>query len=103
LGAPIGLGVSCARRSGGEAGFTAAGLGARGFPLRPGRSGGSIPGALSCLRPWSGIGDRVYAWNGGASPAIMRRRRHPTARAYPRSAGYRTGMKLRVEVGKRSA
>jgi hypothetical protein len=45
----------------------------------------------------------VYAWIEEASPAMMRYETAPPQRAASRSAGYRTGQKLRVEVDNRSA
>jgi hypothetical protein len=46
---------------------------------------------------------RVYAWIEWSPPAMMLGETAPPHRAVPRSAGYRTGHKLRVEVDNRSA
>jgi hypothetical protein len=79
--------------------------------MRSGRLAGSVPSTLGGSRlalalglgAFSAISVRVYAWNGEAPPAMMGGDASPSHRAASRSAGYRTGHKLVVEVDNRSA
>ena len=85
---------------------------ARGRPMRSGRLAGSVPSTLGgsrlafafALGSLSAIASiECTPGTRRAPPAIMRRRPPHSHRAASRSAGYRTGHKLRVEVDNRSA